>query len=126
MSDFQLTRSRGESIKFTVGPITRAAGDVNLTAAGTRVTVTGKVRSDDAVPVFVKDYYQAGGAPHGGVTITPNTIDSVDVIVPGNEPGVLALTRPTYVQVDVLLEEADGTATIVARGVIKIRLTPSR
>lgn len=125
MTDFSLTRSQGETIAFSVGPIQRAGRSIDLGAAGTKLVVTGKIRADDETPVFVKDFYADGGAPHGGIVITPATTDTVDVIVPADEAGVLALTKTTYVQVDALLIEASGTQTIVSRGVLKIRQTPS-
>lgn len=128
MSDFRISAQRGSTIGFLV-TVTRLGVAVDLTQAGMKLIVTGKLRTDDVAPVFVKDYFQAGGAPNGGILVggaasPPQATNVADVEIPPNEAGIVALTKTSYIQVDAVLIEPNGRETPVANGVIKLRVAP--
>lgn len=123
MTDFRISGNRGASIGFQF-TVTRNGGPIDLTAAGMKLIVTGKLNTSDATPVFVADYYQAGGAPNGKVTLPdPINHDVAQVDLPANEPGIVALAKTSYIQVSAVLVEPNARETEVATGVIKLRVT---
>lgn len=121
MTDFQISGVRGRSIGWQFD-ITRNGVGIDVTQAGMQLVVTGKLRTDDATPVF-KATLGAEGGPGNITTPDPETPETVQVDVPADEAGILALTQTSYIQVSAVLTEPDGRETEVATGVIKLRVT---
>lgn len=128
MSDFSLTAHQGETIRWRI-IATKTLDDgtvqnIDLTLANTKLAAVGRLAPGDA-PLFTRDYQEGGGAPNGGITVpAPGqaATNVAEIKIDPNDAGVGALTKTSYILVNVTLTEPDGTDTVVSSGVVKLRV----